>query len=258
MGNKNKFKVKKSSIEGMGCFATEPIKKSELICNMKGEEISISELKKRYKLRRERDCDPLQVGEKRYLDLKKPYVYINHSCNPNGAIIHRNELIAIKNIKKGEEITYDYSFTEWTDDKDWEGYDEWSMECNCKSPLCRKKIREFRFLPNKIQKKYINQNRVLDFICKNIRSAVGYNKSIFGKKVLKIVSKIPRGKTLNYKRVAELAGSPKAYRAVGNILNKNYNPTIPCHRVIRSNGKIGGYNRGVKNKIKLLKKEKAI
>jgi len=40
------------------------------------------------------------------------------------------------------------------------------------------------------------------------------------------------------------AGSPRVYREVGNILNKNFNPTIPCHRVIRSDGKLGGYNRG--------------
>lgn len=74
-------------------------------------------------------------------------------------------------------------------------------------------------------------------------------------KVLKIVSKIPKGEVLTYKKIAEMAGNPKAYRAVGNILNKNYNPAIPCHRVIKSNGEIGGYNRGKKRKIELLKKE---
>jgi O-6-methylguanine DNA methyltransferase len=55
-----------------------------------------------------------------------------------------------------------------------------------------------------------------------------------------------------------LAGSPKAYRAVGNILNKNYDPKIPCHRVIRVDGSTGGYNRGSAQKIKILKLEKAI
>lgn len=82
--------------------------------------------------------------------------------------------------------------------------------------------------------------------------------SSFKEKVLNIVAKIPKGKTFTYKEVALKAGSPKASRAVGNILNKNYNPAIPCHRVIRSDGKIGGYNRGAKKKINLLKKEKAI
>lgn len=70
-----------------------------------------------------------------------------------------------------------------------------------------------------------------------------------------VVAKIPKGKTLNYKRVAELAGNKKACRAVGNILNKNYDPKIPCHRVVRSDGKIGGYNRGADKKLNLLCKE---
>lgn len=77
----------------------------------------------------------------------------------------------------------------------------------------------------------------------------------FSEKVFSVAKTIPEGKTLTYKQVAQRAGRPKAYRAVGNILNKNYNPEIPCHRVIRSDGKPGGYNRGARNKIDLLKKE---
>lgn len=77
----------------------------------------------------------------------------------------------------------------------------------------------------------------------------------FREKVLGIVSNIPKGKVLTYKEVADRAGNEKACRAVGNILNKNYNPDIPCHRVIRSDGKLGGYNRGEKEKIRKLKEE---
>lgn len=78
----------------------------------------------------------------------------------------------------------------------------------------------------------------------------------FKEKVFAIVKKIPRGSTLTYKQVAKLAGNEKASRAVGGALKTNFDPTIPCHRVIRSDGVMGGYNRGVKNKIKILKKEK--
>lgn len=60
---------------------------------------------------------------------------------------------------------------------------------------------------------------------------------------------------MTYKEVARLTGRPKAYRAVGNILNKNSDPRIPCHRIIRSDGKIGGYNRGIKKKKEILIKE---
>ena len=80
----------------------------------------------------------------------------------------------------------------------------------------------------------------------------------FKHKVFKIVQKIRRGKTLTYKEVAIRAGSPRAFRAVGNILNKNYDSKIPCHRVIRSDGKTGEYNRGAQRKIELLKNEGAI
>lgn len=77
----------------------------------------------------------------------------------------------------------------------------------------------------------------------------------FRQKVYEAVKKIPEGKVSTYKAVAELAGRPKAFLAVGNILNKNHDPNIPCHRVIRADGKIGGYNRGVNKKKALLKRE---
>ena len=80
----------------------------------------------------------------------------------------------------------------------------------------------------------------------------------FKEKVFEVVRKIPKGKTLTYKEVAKKAGGPNASRAVGSILKTNYDLKIPCHRVIRSDGLIGEYNRGRQNKIKLLKKEGAI
>ncbi len=80
----------------------------------------------------------------------------------------------------------------------------------------------------------------------------------FAQQVYDVVRKIPQGKTLTYKEVAKRAGRPKAFRAVGNILNKNDNPEIPCHRVIRSDGNTGGYNRGSEKKIERLREEGAL
>ncbi|MDP2907363.1 MAG: MGMT family protein [Nanoarchaeota archaeon] len=77
----------------------------------------------------------------------------------------------------------------------------------------------------------------------------------FAEKVYRIVKKIPAGRVSTYKNVAESLGC-KAYRAVGNALNKNpYAPIIPCHRIVRSDGMVGGFASGTKNKIKLLNKE---
>ena len=81
----------------------------------------------------------------------------------------------------------------------------------------------------------------------------------FKEKVLDVVRKIPAGKTMTYKQVAVKAGSPGASRVVGNLMRANYDPTVPCHRVIRSDGGIGEYNRGGRDaKIALLKKEGAL
>jgi len=77
----------------------------------------------------------------------------------------------------------------------------------------------------------------------------------FKERVFKVVSQIPKGDTLTYKEVAKKVGNSRAFRAVGNVLNTNYDPKIPCHRVIRSDGGIGGYNRGIILKEKKLKYE---
>ena len=84
------------------------------------------------------------------------------------------------------------------------------------------------------------------------------SKGDFRSRVLAVVRRIPHGSVMTYAAVAADAGSPHAYRAVGSILGKNYNLAIPCHRVIRSDGSPGGYNRGLDQKINLLKSEKTI
>lgn len=66
----------------------------------------------------------------------------------------------------------------------------------------------------------------------------------FADRVRKIVAGIPKGKTMTYKEVAAAAGNSKAARAVGAIMRTNYDPDIPCHRVISSDGTMRGYNRG--------------
>lgn len=77
----------------------------------------------------------------------------------------------------------------------------------------------------------------------------------FSDGVYELASKIPEGKVSTYKEIAEKLGS-RAYRAVGNALNKNpYAPKVPCHRIVNSDGRIGGFATGSRDKIKLLEKE---
>lgn len=81
----------------------------------------------------------------------------------------------------------------------------------------------------------------------------------FRDNVRAIVAKIPKGKTMTYAEVARRAGNPKAARAVGTIMRINYDEDIPCHRVIRSDGSLGNYNRGgQKRKRELLMREGAM
>jgi methylated-DNA-[protein]-cysteine S-methyltransferase len=77
----------------------------------------------------------------------------------------------------------------------------------------------------------------------------------FNERCYEILKQVPVGKVTTYKEIAN-ALNTKAYQAVGNAMNKNpYAPKIPCHRVVKSNGEIGGFASGTKNKIELLNKE---
>lgn len=81
----------------------------------------------------------------------------------------------------------------------------------------------------------------------------------FAEKVYKAVLGIPLGKVRTYKWVAKRAGSPRAYRAVGTILKNNPYPLIiPCHRVVKSDKKLGGYAFGIKKKKLILDLERAL
>ena len=77
-------------------------------------------------------------------------------------------------------------------------------------------------------------------------------KGTFAERVRFVVKRIPRGMTLSYGEVARRAGSPRAARAVARIMSANYDAEIPCHRVIRADGSLGGYNRGGENAKKTL------
>lgn len=77
----------------------------------------------------------------------------------------------------------------------------------------------------------------------------------FNENCYALLKKVPKGRVTTYKELAQALGT-KAYRAVGNAMNKNpYSPQVPCHRVVNSDGKIGGFAHGTKRKIAILKKE---
>jgi O-6-methylguanine DNA methyltransferase len=80
----------------------------------------------------------------------------------------------------------------------------------------------------------------------------------FTEKTKDVVKTIPHGSVMTYKQVAVKAGNPKAARAVANVMAKNFDLEIPCHRVIRSDGGLGGYNRGGEKKKRAILKSEGV
>lgn len=84
-------------------------------------------------------------------------------------------------------------------------------------------------------------------------------RNSFAERVRDAVRQIPRGQTRSYGEVARAIGYPGAARAVGTVMKNNDDPLVPCHRVIRADGKLGGYNHGgEREKMRLLEKEGAL
>jgi len=82
------------------------------------------------------------------------------------------------------------------------------------------------------------------------------DKTEFERDVLVTTFEIPKGKVSTYKRMAEKIGKPRAYRAVGNALHKNpLAPVVPCHRVVRSDGRIAGEQESIEARRRLLEQE---
>ena len=78
----------------------------------------------------------------------------------------------------------------------------------------------------------------------------------FEKVVLEVLRRVPRGRVTTYGELARAVGGSGAARAVGNAMRKNpWAPRVPCHRVIKSGGGLGGYARGVKKKAEMIKQE---
>ena len=105
---------------------------------------------------------------------------------------------------------------------------------------------------------YKAHNFVSDYNTTFFGKSVNFNfmPTHFQNQVYRSCGKIPKGKVSTYGEIARMIGKSKSARAVGNALNKNpYSPKIPCHRVVRSDGAVGGFAFGDKKKVDLLKKE---
>lgn len=134
--------VKEIPGKGRGIFAIRDLAKDEIISEFTGPRIKIEHLD---------EFPPevvehlFNVGKDEYLVAREPEVRTNHSCDPNAGIRKETLLVAMRNIQRGEEITFDYSMIM---------ADDWEMDCLCGSPQCRKRIGKYRNLPDYLKEKY--------------------------------------------------------------------------------------------------------
>lgn len=134
--------VKETPDRGTGIFAARDILKDETILRFEGPLVEIKDVEG---IPREVWDHLFNVGVDKYIIAREPAVRTNHSCDPNAGIVQDVLLVAMRNIKKDEEITFDYSIIT---------ADNWTMECKCGTPSCRKTIGNYMDLPDELKRKY--------------------------------------------------------------------------------------------------------
>lgn len=140
-----KISVRESGIHGNGLFADEDIKQGERIQYING---------KREKRVTKNETDSREIehwigtGKFSWINTEgTPFRYINHSCDPNAAIAGIKTVVALEEIKAGEEVTIDYSMT------DADPY--WNITCHCGTKTCRKDIRAIYTVPQEVFRRHM-------------------------------------------------------------------------------------------------------
>lgn len=139
-----RIRIGKSKIAGRGVFAGENIRKGEFVAVFKGKLIH-----KEYKTKSDLHVGKTwnSVGRNWWIVPDAPFKFMNHSCSPNLGFKTAQRMYALRDIAKDEELTFDYSTTEYVD--------FWAIPCSCQSPSCRKVVRAVQYLPPEIYKRYL-------------------------------------------------------------------------------------------------------
>lgn len=155
------LKITGHPVFGKQVVAEKRFVNGEVICQFGGSQVNgqgIPELVK------PEDDRYLQIGEDLYLGPSGTFDdYFNHSCDPNAGLSERENgffLIALTDINPGEEITWDYS-TDMAEDR-------WELDCQCGKTTCRGRIRDFKYLPVEIRKKYLELGIVPRFVARSV------------------------------------------------------------------------------------------
>lgn len=158
---KNLVEIRASRF-GMGLFARKNIMAGSIICPI--------ELKRELNFAsttflNDRESHALQVDHDKYFLCEVPFLYVNHSCNPNCGVYNGTDLISLVPVKKGEELFWDYSTSMLER--------HWTMKCLCGEKKCRKIITDFDLLPHNLQLKYMELNLAFPFISQFLNQQLG-------------------------------------------------------------------------------------
>lgn len=137
-----KARLRRTKKYGWGVYAHKTIRKGEVIAKFDGTFYDNDFAKWTDDLRNH----AIQCDKTMWRDSKGLARYINHSCEPNCGIKRRYEIVAMRTIRPGEQVTWDYEMTE---NSPW-----WKMRCRCGSKICRKKIGAYKNMPENIRQKY--------------------------------------------------------------------------------------------------------
>jgi len=147
MGKHNgKLTIKDTGKYGKGVFAAKEIKKGEVIHIFDGRKLDVTDVVKRINSGKESIDDPLQIGRRTYIDLDDFSRLFNHSCDPNAGVRKTSELFALRDVKKEEQISFDYSSTI--------APTAWKMKCKCGLDNCRGVVGDILSLPKKRREEY--------------------------------------------------------------------------------------------------------
>lgn len=143
-----KIELRKSQF-GSGIFAIEKINAGEIIAEFDGDVYTKSE---EWNQNLSDHCIQFEAGKWRYSNGLA--IYSNHSCDPNCGIKNLFQIVAMKDVEVGEELTWDYEMTEDNDMENKESFYYWILDCRCGSSICRGKIGSYRNMPKEIREKY--------------------------------------------------------------------------------------------------------
>lgn len=149
------FEIKNSKW-GNGLFATQDIKKDELIVDWNDGTGEIYNFKNVLDLPERATNHAIQFGENEWIDHPEGR-NVNHSCSPNCGWSGKFKLVAMRDILQGKELFLDYDTME---DSEW----EMPEECGCESPQCRKKIKGFKFLDKETVDKYMKGKYISEWL----------------------------------------------------------------------------------------------